>query len=90
MPQGLMGFQPQATQAPRTVETPTAATQVAGQQLNTLSNRLKGFSDAMMQRHAEVVSKKASEEGYRDVVDNKTYTPQEAYTVYGKAYNNAA
>lgn len=90
MAEGLQGFAPQPIRAAQPADTPTIATQVAGQQLQDVTSRLKNFSESMMQRHAEVVSKEAAEEGYRDVVDNKTYTEQEAYTVYGKAYNNAA
>jgi len=87
---GLQGFEPQPLRAAQPVETPTVATQVAGQQLQNLSSRLQNFSESMMQRHAEKVSYEAKEEGYRDVVNDKTFTEQEAYTIYGKAYNNAA
>ena len=78
MAQGLQGFQPQQTRVAQPAETPTIATQVAGQQLQNLSSKLKQFSDSMMQRHAEKVSYEAKEEGYRDVVNEKTFTPQEA------------
>ena len=86
---GLQGFEPQPLRAAQPVDTPVAATQVAGQQLNTLSNRLQGFSDAMMQRQAEVVADKATDKALADYEKTGEFNKEDVYTIYGKAYNTA-
>lgn len=90
MAQGLKGFEAQPLRTPQVVETPTAATQITAQQLGGLSDRLKRFSDSMMQKHAEVVADKASEKALKDIERTGTFDKEEVYTVYGKAYNTAA
>jgi len=88
MPDGLKGFQPIAPKIaqPPAMIAPAAAE--AAQQLSTLSGRLEQFSQAMFQRHAEVVADKAKDDALRDSAAGVPFHKEEVYTIYGKAYNN--
>jgi len=86
----LEGFEPTPPRVGQVQRLETPAIGMAAQQLNTLSQRLQGFSDAMMSQHAEVVADEAANKALSDVEKTGTFDKKEVYTVYGKAYNTAA
>ena len=56
----------------------------------TLSNKLEQWGNVAYQYGAEQRTAEGKEQAITDVSKNGKYTPQDEFTVYGKAYNQAA
>lgn len=79
----------QVGQATYTAGGITAATGVARSGLDSLANRLEGFSKQMTQMAHTQATAEAEHQAALDDANNKEFHSESVMTVYGKAYNDA-